>query len=211
MVAILSLPVNIFSDYDWTLCLNIFQSAEVTDENGDQVEASVEDNDDGTYRISFTAKSVGTHCLNIQIFDRPIKDSPLYFDVTEHNAPLLSFGSRGTSEANFVQPCSLILDADDNLYVVDTGNSRIKVLSKNLDFRNHIFNENLEGRSVTGVCLGSSGDTLVTVNWRTKTITEMNLDGRTIGGKLGSTFKYFLTWHFRIFSRRSDRAHFGGG
>ena len=68
-MAILSLPVNIFSDYDWTLCLNIFQSAEVTDENGDQVEASVEDNDDGTYRISFTAKSVGTHCLNIQIFD----------------------------------------------------------------------------------------------------------------------------------------------
>ena len=71
---------------------------------------------------------------------------------------------------------------DDNLYVVDTGNSRIKVLSRNLDFRNHIFNENLEGRSVTGVCLGSSGDTLLTVNWRTKTITEMNLDGRTIGG-----------------------------
>jgi len=35
---------------------------------------------------------------------------------------------------------------------------------------------------VTGVCLGSSGDTLLTVNWRTKTITEMNLDGRTIGG-----------------------------
>ena len=67
--------------------------------------------------------------------------------------------------------------------MVDTGNSRIKVLSRNLDFRNHIFNENLEGRSVTGVCLGSSGDTLLTVNWRTKTITEMNLDGRTIGGR----------------------------
>jgi len=157
-------------------------TAEVIDENGDQVDTSVEDNDDGTYRVSFTAKSVGTHCLKIQIFDRPIKDCPLYFDVTEHNAPLLSFGSRGTQEANFVQPCSLILDAEDNLYVVDTGNSRIKVLSRTLDFRNHIFNENLEGRSVTGVCLGSSGDTLVTVNWRTKTITEMNLDGRTIGG-----------------------------
>merc|ERR1712223_1525118 len=67
-------------------------------------------------------------------------------------------------------------------YVVDTGNSRIKVLSRTLDCRNHIFNENLEGRSVTGVCLGSSGDTLVTVNWRTKTVTEMTLDGKTIGG-----------------------------
>ena len=80
----------------------------------------------------------------------------------------------------------------DIVYVVDTGNSRIKVLSRTLDFRNHIFNENLEGRSVTGVCLGSSGDTLVTVNWRTKTITEMNLDGRTIGGKR----QHFVTFYY---------------
>ena len=80
------------------------------DENGDQVETSVEDNEDGTYRITFTAKSVGTHCLKIEIFDRPIKDCPLYFDVTEHNSPVLSFGSRGITETNFVQPCSLILD-----------------------------------------------------------------------------------------------------
>ena len=156
--------------------------AEVVDETGKVVESRVEDNEDGTYRITFTTKSVGTHCLKISIFDRPIKDCPLYFDVTEHNSPVLSFGSKGVSERGFVQPCSLILDASDNLYVVDTGNSRIKVLSRNLDFKNYIFNENLEGRSVTGVCLGSSGDTLVTVNWRTKTITEMNLDGRTIGG-----------------------------
>jgi len=157
-------------------------TAEVLDETGQQVATRVEDNEDGTYKVTFTTKSVGTHCLKISIFDRPIKDCPLYFDVTEHNSPVLSFGSKGVNERSFVQPCSLILDPSDNLYVVDTGNSRIKVLSRNLDFKNHIFNENLEGRSVTGVCLGSSGDTLVTVNWRTKTITEMNLDGRTIGG-----------------------------
>ena len=36
--------------------------------------------------------------------------------------------------------------------------------------KSQIFNENLEGRSVTGVCR------------RKKTITEMSLDGRTIGG-----------------------------
>ena len=93
------------------------------DENGDQVETTVEDNEDGTYRIRFTAKSVGTHCMKIEIFDRPIKDCPLYFDVTEHNSPVLSFGSRGITETNFVQPCSLILDGnwsgateDNNLF-----------------------------------------------------------------------------------------------
>ena len=157
-------------------------TAEVTDDKGEIVETNIEDKDDGSYEVTFTPRSVGTYCLKVQIFNRPIKDCPLFFEVTEHNSPVLSFGSRGLQEKGFVQPCPLTVDAQDNLYVVDTGNSRIKVLSKNLDFKNHIFNESLEGRSVTGVCLGSSGDTLVTVNWRTKTVTEMTLDGKTIGG-----------------------------
>jgi len=157
-------------------------TATVTDGKGEQVETFIEDKDDGSYEVTFTPKTVGTFCLKVEIFNRPIKDCPLFFEVTEHNPPILSFGSRGLQEKGFVQPCSLTVDSMDNLYVVDTGNSRIKVLSKNLDFKNHIFNESLEGRSVTGVCLGSSGDTLVTVNWRTKTVTEMTLDGTTIGG-----------------------------
>ena len=102
--------------------------------------------------------------------------------MTSHNSPVTIFGRRGQDEAGFVQPCSITLDSSNNLYVVDTGNSRIKVLSSNLDFQRHIYNESLEGRSVTGVCLGSSGDSLVTVNWRTKVVTEMTLDGVTIGG-----------------------------
>jgi len=157
-------------------------TATVTDGKGEQIETCIEDKDDGSYEVTFTPKTVGTFCLKVEIFNRPIKDCPLFFEVTEHNPPLLSFGSRGLQEKGFVQPCSLTVDRMDNLYVVDTGNSRIKVLSENLDFKNHIFNESLEGRSVTGVCLGSSGDTLVTVNWRTKTVTEMTLDGATIGG-----------------------------
>jgi tripartite motif-containing protein 2/3 len=157
-------------------------TATVMDDKGEPLATCIEDKDDGSYEVTFTPRSVGTFCLKVQIFNRPIKDCPLFFEVTERNPPILSFGSRGLQEKGFVQPCSLTVDAQDNLYVVDTGNSRIKVLSENLDFQNHIFNESLEGRSVTGVCLGSSGDTLVTVNWRTKTVTEMTLDGATIGG-----------------------------
>ncbi len=117
----------------------------------------------------------------MKIFDRPIKDCPLFFDVTEHNSPILSFGTKGVKEKGFVQPCSLTLGPRDLVYVVDTGNSRIKVLSTNLDFQSHVLNQSLEGRSVTGVCLGSSADTLITVNWRTKTVTEISMDGVTIG------------------------------
>ena len=158
-------------------------TAVLTDQTGQEVgKVGVVDNENGTYTITFVPCKPGTHCLRISIFDRPIRDCPLYFEVTEHNSPLLSFGNKGVTEAGFVQPCSLALSPQDKLYVVDTGNSRIKVLSSNLDFLMHLYNESLEGRSVTGISLGSSGDSLVTVNWRTKTVTEMNLEGRTIGG-----------------------------
>ena len=155
--------------------------AEVVSDKGEQITTKVVDNGDGTYDVRFTPNREGTFCLKVRIFDRPIKDCPLFFDVTEHNSPVLSFGQKGVKEKGFVQPCSLVLDGRDYLYIVDTGNSRIKVLSPNLDFQTHLLNESLEGRSVTGVCLGSSGDSLVTVNWRSKTVTEMSLDGSTIG------------------------------
>jgi len=157
-------------------------TATLTSETGDTTVVDVKDNEDGTYEAAFTPQTSGTFCLKVLIFGRPVKDCPLFFEVTEHNAPVLSFGGRGQGDSGFVQPCSLTLDQNDNLFVVDTGNSRIKVLDSNLNFQKHIFNESLEGRSVTGVTLGSSGDSLVTVNWRTKTVTEMTLDGKTIGG-----------------------------
>ena len=157
-------------------------TASLTSEVGVVEQLEVEDMEDGSYQVSFTPHTSGTFCLKVHIFGRPIKDCPLVFEVTEHNSPVLSFGVRGQGEAGFVQPCSLTLDCRDNLYVVDTGNSRIKVLSPSLDFQSHVINVSLEGRSVTGVCLGSSGDTLVTVNWRTKTVTEMTLEGSSIGG-----------------------------
>ena len=67
----------------------------------------------------------------------------------------------------------------EEVYVVDTGNSRIKVLSADLQFRRHLLNESLEGRSVTGICLGPRGQTLLLVNWRSRTVTQITLDGVT--------------------------------
>ena len=129
-----------------------------------------------TYLIHFFITN-----LQVLIFDRPVKDCPLFFDVTDHNPPLISFGCRGAKEKGFMQPCNVTVDARGHVFVVDTGNSRIKSLTPNLDFMDHITNEGLEGRSSTGLCMGSSGDSLLVINWRTKTVTEMTLEGQTIG------------------------------
>ena len=121
--------------------------------------------------------------FQVLIFDRPVKDCPLFFDVTDHNPPLISFGSRGGAKEKgfFMQPCNVTVDDLGQVYVVDTGNSRIKKLTSNLDFIDHVTNEGLEGRSATGICMGSSRDSLMVINWRTKMVTEMTLDGNTIG------------------------------
>ena len=164
-------------------------NAEIVDDAGSKVPLVVEDRDDGTYEVKFTAHRSGTYCLKVMIFDRPIKDCPLFFDVTEHNPPLISFGSRGTKDKGFMQPCNVAVDDRNTVYVVDTGNSRVKKLTQNLDFVDHITNEGLEGRSVTGICMGSSNDSLMLINWRTKTVTEISFDGHTIGSFTHEDFK----------------------
>jgi len=59
--------------------------------------------------------------LQVLIFDRPVKDCPLFFDVTDHNPPLISFGCRGAKEKGFMQPCNVTLDGRGQVYVIDTG------------------------------------------------------------------------------------------
>ena len=107
----------------------------------------------------------------------------MFFEVTRHNSPLLSYGSHGSGEHSFIQPCSLALDVDNRIFVVDTGNSRVKVLDTKFELLDHIRCPALEGRSVTGVCLGVNKDTLVTVNWRTKVVTEINFQGNQVTHK----------------------------
>ena len=89
----------------------------------------IEDVEDGTYRIKFRSPTAGRYMLKLSVFERPIKDCPLFFDVTEHNNPTAVYGLRGSGKDEFLQPVAVAFDESDGgtVYVVDTGNSRIKV------------------------------------------------------------------------------------
>lgn len=57
--------------------------------------------------------------------------------MTEHNSPTVSFGVTGNKDDGFVQPCNITGAKYKNQYkifVIDTGNSRIKALDSNLNF-----------------------------------------------------------------------------
>lgn len=57
------------------------------------------------------------------------------------------------------------MDVNDSVFVVDTGNIRLKKLTSNLELQGHISNEGLEGGSVTGICIPKGQDNIFFVNW----------------------------------------------
>ena len=81
----------------------------MTAENGHIIETFITDNEDGTYTIEFTPTSRGPHTLEVKVFQRHIKDSPVCVEVVDSNPPLVSFGSRGLGDLGLVQPCSLTI------------------------------------------------------------------------------------------------------
>lgn len=160
----------------------------IQSENQSQsVETEVKDLDNGTYEVLFRPPYASRYVLKISVFERPIKDYPLFFDATEHNEPIRIYGRKGNGEDEFHQPVGVAVDDDRYVYILDTGNSRIKVLNSDLEFQRHITNEGLEGCSCTGIAISQQG--LVVVNWRTRRITEMTTRGVTIRSFSHNTFQ----------------------
>ncbi|KAK7870558.1 hypothetical protein R5R35_009071 [Gryllus longicercus] len=139
---------------------------------------TVDDRDDGTYTVRFRPPAPGRYAVKVSVLERPVRDSPLFLDVSEHNNPVATYGGRGPGKDDFLQPVAVAVDAAGTVYVVDTGNSRIKVLTAELQFVRHIENEGLAGRSCTGIAVSAAG--LVVVNWRTREVTEMTVQGDTV-------------------------------
>lgn len=184
------------------------------------VETEIKDLEDGTYEILFRPPNASRYILKVSVFERPIKDYPLYFDATEHNEPVKVYGRRGNGKDDFHQPVAVAVDDDGTIYIVDTGNSRIKVkefenwvrdvkinsevfvhqvLSYDLVFQRHITNEGLEGRSCTGIAVSEQG--LVVVNWRTRIVTEMTSLGDTIKSFSYNGFQVLKACENSIFAK----------
>lgn len=154
-------------------------SVELKYEFGEVQHFNVMDNDDGTYDVEFTPKAAGSHRLFIKVFNRCIKDSPFLLNVTDHINPVLKVGKSGFGELEFKQPINVAVVGENLIFILDTGNSRIKVLDGSGRFVKHLAETGLEQHSGTGMALTSARN-LVLVNWRTKQVTEITTEGRLV-------------------------------
>ncbi|RXG53932.1 Tripartite motif-containing protein 2 [Armadillidium vulgare] len=157
---------------------------EGADTGEEEVPSKVVDHGDGSYSVVFTPVLPGVHLVSVRVFGRSIKESPLQVEVLGEHNPDVVYGSKGSGKDQFNQPVGIAIDDEGFIYVADTGNSRIKVISPQLKETKHIVGDALEGRSVTGLTLTPS-NSLMFCNWRKKTVTEV-----TSGGELLSQFSY---------------------
>lgn len=74
------------------------------------------------------------------------------------------------------------------VYVVDTGNSRVKVLTPDLQLVRHLENTGLSGRSCTGAAVCEHGGWLAVVNWRNRTISRLDPHGTTLAAFTHASF-----------------------
>ena len=180
--------------YDYTGALNHYGGDPVTAElvhvNTDhQIPTNIVDKRDGSYDAKFIPPFSGQYRLLVSVFGRPIRTYPLEFEAAAHINPVCVYGSRGSDQHEFVQPVSLAISQSQHIYVLDTGNNRIKVLSQNdcsnspFTFVKHITLQTLKNGASTGMALKkpapSTGqdeveDHLLVANWRSKLIVELD-------------------------------------
>ncbi|XP_050351228.1 tripartite motif-containing protein 2-like isoform X1 [Nymphalis io] len=141
---------------------------------------TVTDLDSGLYRISMRPWAAGAVAVRVLVFSRGVRDSPLRAAVLPAAAPLRVWGARGSAKEQLSQPVAVArCPKRREIYVLDAGNSRVKVLDdETFAFKTHIVNDGLAGRSCTGIAVTSEG--VVVVNWRTRTLTEINSSGGTV-------------------------------
>ncbi|VDD89939.1 unnamed protein product [Enterobius vermicularis] len=142
----------------------------------DEYETIVEDQDDGTYRISFKTCIPGDYLVCAEIFDRPVKNSPFLVFVSNHHNPIWQFGSPGVGKLQLNQPTKICQDEKGNFYILDTGNNRIKVLDVCGDYVKDVTGAALSEGSTVGLATLPTGE-ILTLNWRTKEVVKSDFRG----------------------------------
>uniref|UniRef100_F1KUD7 Tripartite motif-containing protein 2 n=1 Tax=Ascaris suum TaxID=6253 RepID=F1KUD7_ASCSU len=152
---------------------------QICDPAVESINAVIKDNENGTYSILFRVREPGEYSARVTIFGRAVKSNPFLVSVSAHHSPKWQFGSLGSNISQLNQPVKICQDPKGYMYILDTGNNRIKMLDGNGEYMDDITSAALKGASTVGMAILPSGDFL-TLNWRTKEVTKCNHAGEPL-------------------------------
>ena len=90
----------------------------------------VQDNQDGSYKISYVAKETGRCHLSVKVNEKDVHGSPFGVEVKPRRfTPVLSFGQPGLAAGMLNYPWGVAVNEHDEIVVTDSFNDRIQVFS----------------------------------------------------------------------------------
>ena len=103
---------------------------EIRDEQGQEcaTEVRINDNKDGSYKISYSPKEQGRYKLTVKVNGGHVLGSPFTVKGQPFQVrPVLSFGTRGSSVGMFQYPSRVAVNDRDEIAVTDTRNYRVQI------------------------------------------------------------------------------------
>ena len=95
-------------------------------------QAQVQNNKDGTYKISYFAKETGRCQASVKVNGEHVRGSPFKVQFKPRQfRPVLTFGQQGSSVGMFCGPCGVAVNERNEIAVSDVFNHRIQVFSSN--------------------------------------------------------------------------------
>ena len=166
---------------------------EIKDDQGQEcvTEVRVDDNKDGTYRVTYYPRVQGTFKLLVKVNGEHISCSPFTVIVKPFQVkPVLSFGKEGSGDGMFKCPYVVAVSDGDEIVVADHLNDRIQVFDSNGTFLRsfgHKGEKDGELDHPIGIAIDKDRNIFIS-DWGNHRVQIFNWEGRHLGsfGSQGS-------------------------
>ncbi|XP_068730459.1 E3 ubiquitin-protein ligase TRIM71-like [Montipora capricornis] len=97
------------------------------------IKPQVQDNKDGTYKISYFAKETGTCQASVKVNGGHVRGSPFEVQIKRRQfRPVLSFGQQGSNAGMLLYgPWGVAVNDKDEIAVSEVGNHRVQIFASN--------------------------------------------------------------------------------
>ena len=161
-------------------------TVEIKDDQGQEcvTEVRVDDNKDGTYKVTYYPRVQGTFKLLVKVNGEHISCSPLTVILKPFQVkPVLTFGKEGSGDGMFMYPLGVAVSDGDEIVVADQCNNRVQVFDSNGTFLRSFGHKGVNAGEVkhpVGIAI-DKGRNIFILEWDTTRVRMFSWEGRNLG------------------------------